>query len=64
MHIDGVCCPTIQIWSKFGEVLHESGLTSTLDPQLLGFWVVMNMINSGIAAGGSPGLLAPPSLGP
>lgn len=42
------------------------GLASTLDLQLLGFWVVLNMINYGIAAGGSPdpGLLAPPILGP
>jgi len=29
---------------------------STFDPQLLGFWVVMNIIN-GIARGGSPCVL-------
>lgn len=44
-------CPILQIQSKFEEVLHEISLTSTFDPQMLSFWVVMN-INS-VARGGS-----------
>ena len=36
---------------------------SPLDPQLLSFWVIMNIVN-GISEGGSPCVLAPPSLAP
>ena len=41
----------------------KMGQISTIDTQMLGFWVVMNIIN-GIARGGSPCELPPPSLDP
>ena len=48
---------------SLGEVLHGNQSNIHFDPQLLGSWVVMNIIN-GIAREDSPGALVPPSLAP
>ena len=47
--------------AKFRGGLHNSQSDLQFDPQLLGFWVAMNIIN-GIARGGSSCALVPPSL--
>ena len=62
MHI--VCdVPPFRSGASLGEVLHENLSNLDFDPQYLGFWVVMNIINS-ISRGGSPCVLVPPSLAP
>jgi len=60
MHIDGVSHHSnwVQIW---GGPARKLGLPPLLTPNMLGFRVVMNNINS-IAWGGSQCVLAPPSL--
>jgi len=63
VHTDGVRCATAQIQSKLGEVLPENQSNLYFDPQLLGSWVVMNIIN-GIARGGSPCATCPTKSGP
>jgi len=48
---------------RLGEVLHVNWCNLHFDLQLLGSWVVMNIINS-IARMDSPCVLVPPSLAP
>ena len=55
--------PLLRSIPSWGEVLHENQSSVHFDPRLLSPWVLMNIIN-GIARGGSPCALVPPSLLP
>jgi len=55
--------PLLRSSPSLGEVLHVNWCNLHFDLQLLGSWVVMNIIN-GIARMGSPCVLVPLSLAP
>jgi len=55
--------PMLRSSPSLGEVLHENLSNLQFDPQLLGSWLVMNIIY-GVTRGGSPCALVPPCLAP